>query len=78
MIYNSSRTSISSISVLEINGRAVELFKTVGCRIVPLSETEREKRNITKSEARTFKFAKLRCPPEFPKIRRPKARNTRR
>jgi DNA-directed RNA polymerase I subunit RPA49 len=61
-----------------INVRAVELFKTVGCRIVPLSEPEREKRKITKSEAKSFKIAKLRCPPEFPKVRRPKARNSRR
>ena len=56
----------------------MELFKTVGCKIVPLSETERERRGITKSEAKGVKIARLKCPPEFPKVRRPKARTGRR
>lgn len=54
--------------------RATELFKTVGCKIVGLTESEREHRGITKSEAKTYKLAKLKCPPEFPKVRRPKAK----
>lgn len=65
-------------NVVELTFRAVELFKTVGCKIVPLSETERERRGITKSEAKGVKVARLKCPPEFPKVRRPKARTGRR
>jgi len=50
--------------------RAMELFKTVGCKIIPLTEARRERRKITKSEAKTYKLAKLNCPPEFPKPRK--------
>jgi DNA-directed RNA polymerase I subunit RPA49 len=53
---------------------AIDLFKTVGCKVTALSDaTEIERRGITKSEAKTYKLAKLKCPPEFPRIRRRQA-----
>lgn len=58
--------------------RAMELFRTVGCKIALLSDVERERRGITKSEAKTYKVANLKIPPEFPKVRRPKAQPGRR
>jgi DNA-directed RNA polymerase I subunit RPA49 len=50
--------------------RAQELFKTVGCKIIPLSDADIAQKGITKSEAKTLKLAKLKCPPEFPRMRR--------
>jgi len=58
--------------------KATELFKTIGCKIIPLPESEREKRGITKSEAKQIKLARLKCPPEFPRVRRPTIKQRRR
>lgn len=50
--------------------RMVQYFREIGCRIVPLKETEYEKFGIkTKAEAKSHTVAKLRLPLKFPKMR---------
>ncbi|EPX73855.1 DNA-directed RNA polymerase I complex subunit Rpa49 [Schizosaccharomyces octosporus yFS286] len=55
--------------------KANELFKTVGCRIMAYSETQRMALGLNKTEAKSHKRAVLKVPLEFPRPRRGRARN---
>ncbi|GAO50087.1 Rpa49 subunit specific to nuclear RNA polymerase I [Saitoella complicata NRRL Y-17804] len=50
--------------------RTQELFRTLGCKVMGCTETQRVALNISKAEARNYKRAVLKCPPEFPEVRK--------
>jgi len=45
----------------------------LGCKVLALTESERSKMGLNKTEAAAHRMAKLRLPLEFPKSRVPKA-----
>ncbi|CAB16261.1 DNA-directed RNA polymerase I complex subunit Rpa49 [Schizosaccharomyces pombe] len=55
--------------------KANELFRTVGCRIMAYTETQRMALGLNKTDAKNHKRAVLKIPLEFPKPRRGRARN---
>ena len=51
------------------NKEVVQYFRELGCKIVALTDKEREARKLTKAQAAQVKVARLRLPLEFPRPR---------
>lgn len=51
----------------------VQYFRELGCKVVALTEKEREAMKLQKAEASLVKMAKLKLPLDFPKVAQPRA-----
>lgn len=51
------------------NKQVAQYFSELGCRVNPMTETERERKGLTKAQANATRVAKLKLPLEFPRAR---------
>lgn len=50
-------------------GRITQYFRELGCKVMPMSDTEIARLKLTKAEGKGRKVARLMLPLEFPKVR---------